>query len=117
MREYIHNYAINLEHELKRLKDSSLSEKNKELVFKFYEHNLAKGISIPRLERQMSVLRKTGDWLKKDFGLVAKEYFTKNHVLAIVKQKSKEDGTSEKDSRLHKKQRELFYFFSCFFLK
>jgi integrase len=73
MREYIHAYAKNLEEEIKRVNASSLLPENKALILRFYEHNFAKSISLPRMERQMSVLRKTSEFLKKDFSLVSKE--------------------------------------------
>ncbi len=67
MREYIHPYKHNLEKEIQRVKDSKMLASNKQLILKFYKHNMAQELSLPRMERQTSVLRKVAEWQKKVF--------------------------------------------------
>jgi len=91
MKEYIHPYGKELDNEIERVKRSSLSAANKKTITRFYEHNLAKGISVPRLLRQMSVLRLTARQVKKDFGKLTKEDY--EQFLIWMKRKGYSDGS------------------------
>lgn len=77
MREYIHPYAKALESELNRLKKAENLGNNKELLFSFYESNLARGISTPRILRLLTALRKTAEQLQKDFRETTKQDYEK----------------------------------------
>ncbi len=91
MREYIHPYKKNLEREIQRIKESELLGDNKQLILKFYQHNMAQEHSLPRMERQACVLRKVAEWQKKDFRQLTKEDYVA--FIAWMREKEYKDGT------------------------
>ncbi|MFA4855992.1 MAG: tyrosine-type recombinase/integrase [archaeon] len=91
MKEYIHPYEHNLAREIERVKESQILESNKELILKFHQHNLAQGISMPRMERQTSVLRKTACQMKKDFKALTKDDYVA--FLAWMRQENYKEGS------------------------
>jgi hypothetical protein len=91
MEKYIHPYERNLERQIEMVKQSSLLKKNKEAILKFYQHNLAQGLSPPRLLRQTSVLRITAMQVKKDFRKLTKEDY--ELFLIWMKKKGYKEGS------------------------
>jgi len=76
--ERIHSSVCKaLESELNRLKKAENLGNNKELLFSFYESNLARGISTPRILRLLTALRKTAEQLQKDFRETTKQDYEK----------------------------------------
>ncbi len=67
MGEDIHNYERKLELSLKHLANSSISERNKELVIKFHSDCLCQGIKPGRIQKYIYSLRRIAVWLNKDF--------------------------------------------------
>lgn len=49
----IHNYKRRLERTIARIKRSSISEKNKELILKFHDYLFSEGLSIAKIERYL----------------------------------------------------------------
>jgi len=91
MRDYIQPYKHNLKKEIQRVKDSKIPAINKQLILKFYEHNMAQELSLPRMERQTSVLRKVAEWMKKDFRKLTKDDYVA--FLSWMREKEYKDGS------------------------
>ena len=73
MKGDIHNLNHNLEIRLKKLKNSSLSDRNKELILEFHNYCFAEGLSISRVLRYIYCLDKVCQWLDKDLDKVEKK--------------------------------------------
>lgn len=73
MKVDIHEYDKRFECMVKQIKKSELSERNKELIFKFYEDKTLDNVGKPRLIRCMEMLRVIAKEMKKDFDKVTKD--------------------------------------------
>jgi len=69
----IHNRKKNLERAIVRLKNSQLSEENKNLILKFYDECVSDGLSIDRLLFYIERLHTIARLLNKDFTEATKE--------------------------------------------
>ncbi|MFA5142190.1 MAG: tyrosine-type recombinase/integrase [Candidatus Woesearchaeota archaeon] len=73
MKTDIHNYARQAQWALRRLKDSSVSAHNQEIIRRFVDSLVAEGISLSRVAKYTDTLRFWALWLNKDFDIVTKE--------------------------------------------
>jgi len=103
MRKYIHPYEKDLEREINRVKEAQISDENRALIMRFYDHNLAQGISKPRLLRQMITLRMTAKQMKKDFANATKEDY-EQFLIWMIK-----DGYAEGSIWTYKKILKVFH--------
>lgn len=62
----IHHYDQKLESELKRIKESSLSKKNKALLIEFHEACFSESIGKAKIVRYLGDLKQVGLIIKKD---------------------------------------------------
>ncbi|MHA1703919.1 MAG: tyrosine-type recombinase/integrase [Promethearchaeota archaeon] len=69
----IHNYKKRLERILVRIKESDISQKNKDLIFEFHNHCFTEGLSVCKIERYLFDLRKLALMLNKDLKKVTKD--------------------------------------------
>lgn len=69
----IHNARKDYESAIARVKNSQLSERNKELILELHEECLSNGLSIERALFYMNRLYKIAEWLKKDLDKTTKE--------------------------------------------
>lgn len=70
----IHNYKKKLERTLQRVKDSKeISERNKDLVFKYYNYCTIEGLSIPKIERYVYDAFRLAHMFKKDLDKATEE--------------------------------------------
>lgn len=60
----IHNFSNQLENRIKLLMNSSISQRNKDLILKFRDNCSLEGLSIPRIVKYMVVLRMWGGLLE-----------------------------------------------------
>jgi len=69
----IHNARKDYKRTIVRVKNSQLSEKNKELILKFHEECISNGLSIDRVLFYLNRLYKIAQFLNKDFNKATKE--------------------------------------------
>ncbi len=65
--EDVHFYSKRYEVAIRLLRDSCISQKNKELIEKFCNDCFAQGITAGRVQKYAYILRKVAEWLGKDF--------------------------------------------------
>ena len=82
VREDIHNYAKRYEIALRLLKQSNISERNKELIEKFCNECFAQGVKAGRVQKYAYILRKVAEWLEKDFDKATESEIKR--VVAII---------------------------------
>lgn len=63
----LHSYGTRFEAAKRHLKESELSQRNKDFVWKFHEFMNVNGISVARQLKYFDKLRRVGLWLGKDF--------------------------------------------------
>jgi len=63
----VHYYRKRYELAIRLLKNSSISQRNKELIEKFCNDCFAQGIKAGRVQKYAYILRKVAEWLGKDF--------------------------------------------------
>jgi integrase/recombinase XerD len=73
MPESIHNYEKRLESALRKVRRSSISKRNKELIFKFRDECFSIGLSVGRVIKYIYYLIKLSHWLGMDFEKAKKE--------------------------------------------
>jgi site-specific recombinase XerD len=91
MGEDIHNSRLRYEIGLRLLRNSSISEKNKELIEKFCEDCFSQGIKHGRMRKYIYILRKIAEWLGKDFDKAEVEDIKR--VVAIIEMKDFSEWT------------------------
>jgi len=69
----IYNYDGRIEHILRKIKDSSISKKNKSLILDFHRNRLSCGLSKVRQYKYLYTLERITRVLKKDFESVTKD--------------------------------------------
>lgn len=69
----IYNYDRQIDIEKASIIRSSISERNKELIFKFINNRIAKGFSKARLLKLLNKTKIIATALKKDFDIVTKQ--------------------------------------------
>ena len=65
--EDVHAYRNRYELAIRLLRESGISQKNKELIEKFCNDCFAQGIKAGRVQKYAYILRKVAEWLEKDF--------------------------------------------------
>ncbi len=65
--EDVHSYSKRYELAIRLLRESDISERNKELIEKFCNDCFAQGITAGRVQKYAYILRKVAEWLRKDF--------------------------------------------------
>jgi len=73
MPESIHNYEKRLETALRNIRNSPISEKNKEIILKFKDECFSNGLSIGRVVKYIYYLLKLSHWLGMDFEKAKRE--------------------------------------------
>jgi len=73
MHESIHNYEKRLETALRNVRRSSISQENKEVIFKFKDECFSNGLSTGRVIKYIYYLIKLSHWLGMDFEKAKKE--------------------------------------------
>jgi len=63
----IHNYKRRLELTIRNVKEASTCDENKRLILKFGDHCLAEGLSLPRVEHLLRLLKVLAEMLGKSF--------------------------------------------------
>jgi integrase/recombinase XerD len=87
----IHDFKTRLERTEKRIECAAFSDKNKKIISDYKRQLFIKELSIARIDKHLSVLKKTGERLKKDFDTLDKEdIFT---FLEWVQRRDIEDWT------------------------
>lgn len=69
----IHNYKKRLEKVEKRIKNSSISEKNKKIIFDYEKQMFIREFSLPRIERCIYIIGRISEKLDKDLDCLEKE--------------------------------------------
>lgn len=69
----IHNRKRNYERAIVKVKNSNLSEKNKQLILEFHEECFSNGLSLDRVLFYINRLYKLAQFLKKDFNRATKQ--------------------------------------------
>ena len=82
----IHNYERHYITSKKRLEESAISQRNKDLILGFTNDKVLAGISRPRLMKYMGVLRKVAEMLEKD--LDKADIQDIKGVVSIIQQRS-----------------------------
>ena len=65
-----HNYEKRLNSIIKAIEKSDLSDRNKELIFRFRDSCIMDGLSKPRIEKLMEILKSTAFIFDKDFDTI-----------------------------------------------
>jgi len=78
----VHFYRKRYELAIRLLRNSNISEKNKELIEKFCNDCFAQGITAGRVQKYAFILRKVAEWLGKDFDRAAEEDLKR--VIAVI---------------------------------
>ena len=87
----IHDFKTRLERTEKRIECSAFSDKNKKIISSYKRQLFIKELSIARIDKHLSVLKKIGERLNKDFDCLDKEdVFT---FLEWVQRRDIEDRT------------------------
>jgi integrase len=87
----IHDFKTRLERTEKRIECSAFSDKNKKIISDYKRQLFIKELSIARIDKHLSVLKKIGERLNKDFDTLDKEdIFT---FLEWVQRRDIEDWT------------------------
>ncbi|UCD20622.1 MAG: tyrosine-type recombinase/integrase [archaeon] len=81
----IHHYAKKLEATIKRIKESDISKKNKEILMKFQDACIADGIGKAKIARYLYDLRKITEIVVRDLDKCNQEDI--QHVLAVIEKK------------------------------
>jgi len=82
----IHNYPKRLRNMLRKLEESPISQRNRELILQFKAYGqLEGGLGVPRIERYMGVLKDWALLLNKDFDRCTKEDIMK--AVAFIQDK------------------------------
>ena len=63
----IYNYDKKLERAERKLRESGVSERNREVIISFKEHCFAEGLSIGRVVKYLYILTYLAEWFGKDF--------------------------------------------------
>jgi len=82
VKEDIHNYTRKYELALKLLRQSKISNRNKQLIEKFCNDCISNGITAGRVQKYAFILRKIAEWLEKDFDKATEEDLKR--VVAII---------------------------------
>ncbi|MCX9009642.1 MAG: site-specific integrase [Candidatus Methanoperedens sp.] len=69
----IHDFKVRLERTEKRIQNAAFSEKNKKIISDYKRQLFIKELSIAGIDKHLSVLKKTGERLNKDFDCLDKE--------------------------------------------
>jgi len=101
VKEDIHNYTRKYELALKLLRQSSISERNKQLIENFCNDCFAQGITAGRVQKYAYTLRKIAEWLGKDFDKATEEDLKR--VVAIINTSPFKDWTKYDYKRSIKK--------------
>jgi len=78
----IHRYWKRYEIALRLLRQSNISQRNKQLIEKFCNDCFAQGITAGRVQKYAYILRKIAEWLGKDFDKATEEDLKR--VVAII---------------------------------
>jgi len=74
---YLIDYKKRLEQTLQRLNKSKISKKNKELILKYHSFDSSQGLSLPRLERKIEILRLIAEKYKIEFHKATRDEYEK----------------------------------------
>ena len=80
--EDVHSYSKRYEIAIRLLRESGISQKNKELIEKFCNDCFAQGITAGRVQKYAYILRKVAEWLGKDFDKATEDDLKK--VVAMI---------------------------------
>src|SRR3989344_7591802 len=69
----IYNYEKNINYEIRNIEKSSMTERNKELIFQFKDFCFMDGLSKARVNRLLNTTKAIALELKKDFDKATKE--------------------------------------------
>jgi len=72
----IHNFKTRLERTEKRIECSAFSDKNKKIISSYKRQLFIKELSIARIDKHLSVLKKIGERLNKDFDTLDRRTFS-----------------------------------------
>ncbi len=97
----IHRYWKRYEIALRLLRQSNISQKNKQLIEKFCNDCFAQGITAGRVQKYAYILRKVAEWLGKDFDKATEEDLKK--VVAVINASPFKDWTKYDYKRSIKK--------------
>ena len=88
MKGDIHEYKRKLNNSLRKLEKSKLSKANKKAIFEFHQECFAEGLSVPRIERYVFILRQIAEILGKDF-----KKATKRDIIRVMQEIESRDYT------------------------
>lgn len=69
----IHDYPKRIQKVLELVKKANISERNRELILQFRDHCSLNGMSLPRTERYLAILKRWAEILQIDFDKATKE--------------------------------------------
>ena len=69
----IHDYEKKYQSAVQKVHESTITPKNKEIIFRFVNDLMLEGISKPRQVRYLSTIKLLGELLQKDFDTATKE--------------------------------------------
>jgi len=77
--EDVHSYSKRYETAIRLLRNSEISERNKELIEKFCNDCFAQNITPGKVQKYAYILRKVAEWMGKDF-----ESATEDHLKRVI---------------------------------
>ena len=77
--EDVHSYSKRYETAIRFLRNSEISERNKELIEKFCNDCFAQNITPGKVQKYAYILRKVAEWMGKDF-----ESATEDHLKRVI---------------------------------
>lgn len=95
MRKKLHDFDKMLEGELRRIKNAPISKKNRQLILRYTDYNISRGLSKARTLRIAISLRLTAMRIKKDFTKFTRSDMEK--LFLLLRKEGKSEASIETD--------------------